>query len=31
VFREMARQILTHSGHRGGFQFALQQTLGRFI
>jgi hypothetical protein len=22
---------MTHSSHRGGFQFALQQTLGRFI
>jgi hypothetical protein len=27
----MARQKLTHSSHRGGFQFALQQTFGRFI
>jgi hypothetical protein len=23
--------LLTQSGHRGCFQFALQQTLGRFI
>jgi hypothetical protein len=27
----IARQLLTHSSHRGSFRFALQQTLGRFI